>query len=81
MKLTKQKLKEMVRTELLNEDDEIYVRGIGKYSYDTLKKNIERKVKDLVKRNKKGNHTGLGEGALKTFTVMWLALAEYEENQ
>ena len=61
-------------------DNEIYVQGVGKYSYDTLKKNVERKVKDLSKRNKKGNHSSIGKMQLDVLSRMWLALKDYEEN-
>ena len=50
-------------------------------SYDGLKKNVNKKVQDLLKRSKKGNHTGVGENQFKLLGVMWKALADYEENK
>ena len=73
------KLKDLITEK--KKDNEIYVQGVGKYSYDTLKKNVERKVKDLSSRNKKGNHSSIGKSQLDVLTRMWLALKEYEENQ
>ena len=73
------KLKDLITEK--KKDNEIYVQGVGKYSYDTLKKNVERKVKDLSKRNKKGNHSGIGKNQFSVLSAMWIALAEYEENQ
>ena len=61
-------------------DDAIYVRGVGKYDYKTLKKNVERKLQDLVKRNKKGAHYGIGKNSFNLLSDMWEALNEYEEN-
>ena len=61
--------------------DDIYVRGVGKYDYKTLKKNVERKLQDLVKRNKKGAHYGIGKNSFNLLSDMWEALSEYEENQ
>ena len=72
------KLKDLITEK--KKDTEIYVQGVGKYSYDTLKKNVERKVKDLSKRNKKGNHSSIGKMQLDVLTRMWLALKDYEEN-
>ena len=62
-------------------DDLLYVQGIGRYDYKGLKRNVERKIKDLTKRNKKGDHNGLGKNQFKVLAAMWEALSEYEENQ
>ena len=61
-------------------DDLIYVQGIGRYDYKGLKKNVERKIKDLTKRNKKGDHSGIGKNQLSVLSAMWEALSDYEEN-
>ena len=65
----------------LNEkkEDIIYVPGLAGYSYKGLKRNIEGKLKDLTKRNKKGDHTGIGKNQLSVLSAMWIALKEYEE--
>ena len=62
-------------------DDLIQVQGIGRYDYKGLKRNVERKIKDLTKRNKKGDHSGIGKNQLSVLSAMWVALSEYEENQ
>ena len=61
-------------------DDLIYVPGLARYDYKGLKKNVEKKLKDLTKRNKKGDHTGIGKNQLSVLSAMWVALKEYEEN-
>ena len=61
--------------------DKIQIPGVGVSSYDNLKKNVNKKVQDLLKRSKKGNHTGVGERDIKLLGVMWKALADYEEKQ
>ena len=60
-------------------EDLIYVQGIGRYEYKSLKKNVEKKLKDLTRRNKKGDHTGIGKNQLSVLSAMWVALKEYEE--
>ena len=60
-------------------EDLIYVQGIGRYEYKSLKKNVERKLKDLTRRNKNGDHTGIGKNQLSVLSAMWVALKEYEE--
>ena len=62
-------------------EDLIYVQGIGRYDYKGLKRNVEGKIKDLMKRNKKGDHTGIGKNQKSVLSAMWVALSEYEENQ
>ena len=62
-------------------DKEIYVQGIGKYSYDTLQKNVEKKLKDLLKRSKRDNHASIGESQLEVLQRMWLALKEFEDEK
>jgi len=61
-------------------DDKIQVRGIGVYDHKSLSKKVGKMVDDLSKRNRKGNHTGLGKRQLSTLAAMWEALSDYEEN-
>ena len=71
------KLKDLI---IEKKDDKIRVQGLGIYDYKSLKKNVEKKMKDLTKRNKKGNHSGVGKNQFNVLSAMWLALSEYEEN-
>ena len=61
--------------------DKIRVQGLGTYDYKSLSKKVGKMVEDLLKRNKKGNHTGLGKNQLNTLGAMWEALAKYEEKK
>ena len=61
--------------------DVIIVQGVGKFTYDTLKKNVEKKIKDLARRNKQGAHYGVGKNQFNMISAMWLALQEYEEKK
>ena len=60
-------------------DDTIKVQGVGIFTYKTLKKNVEKKLKDLTRRNKQGAHYGVKENQFKMLQTMWLALNNYEE--
>ena len=70
--------------DLLNEkkkkDDNIPVRGLGTWDYKSLTNNIARKIKDLDRRNKKGDHTGIGKNQFNVLMAFWEALADYEKN-
>ena len=46
----------------------------------SLSKKVGKMVEDLLKRNRKGNHVGLGKRQLGTLAAMWEALSDYEEN-
>ena len=61
-------------------DDKIRVQGLGVYDHKSLSKKVGKMVEDLSKRNRKGNHTGLGKRQIGTLSAMWEALADYEEN-
>ena len=61
--------------------DKIQVQGLGVYDHKSLSKKVVKMVDDLSKRNRKGNHTGLGKRQLTTFATMWEALADYEEKK
>ena len=61
-------------------DDKIQIRGMGTWDYKSLTSNLARKIKDLDKRNKKGDHTGIGKNPLGVLVAMWEALSDYEEN-
>ena len=60
-------------------DDKISIRGMGTWDYKSLTSNLARKIKDLDKRNKKGDHTGIGKNQLGVLVAMWEALSDYEE--
>ena len=62
-------------------DDKIRVQGLGTYDHKSLSKKVGKMVDDLSKRNRKGNHTGLGKRQLTTLAAMWEALADYEEKK
>ena len=62
-------------------DDKIQIRGMGTWDYKSLTSNLARKIKDLDRRNKKGDHTGIGKNQLGVLVAMWEALAEYEEKK
>ena len=62
-------------------DDTIKVQGVGIFTYKTLKKNVEKKLKDLTRRNKQGAHYGVKENQFNMLSLMWLALQDYEENR
>ena len=70
-----------VKNEEKLSEEKIQIPGVGVMSYDGLKKNVNKKVQDLLKRSKKGYHTGVGENQFKLLGVMWKALADYEENK
>jgi hypothetical protein len=71
------KLKDLIT----EKSDKIQIPGVGVSSYENLKRNVTKKVQDLLKRSKKGSHTGIGENQFKLLGVMWKALADYEEKQ
>ena len=60
--------------------DVIRVQGVGVYTYKTLKKDVEKKLKDLTRRNKQGAHYGIAKTNFNVLSAMWLALKGYEEN-
>ena len=67
--------------ESVNEaSDKIRVQGLGVYDYKSLSKKVGKMVDDLSKRNRKGNHMGLGKRQLGALAAMWEALSDYEEN-
>ena len=61
--------------------DKIQVQGLGVYDHKSLSRKVGKMVDDLSKRNRKGNHTGLGKRQLGTLAAMWEALADYEEKK
>jgi len=71
------KLKDLI----IEKSDKIQIPGVGVSSYENLKRNVNKKVQDLLKRSKKGNHVGIDERQFKLLGVMWKALADYEENK
>ena len=70
------KLKDLI---VEKKNDKIQVQGLGTYDYKSLKRNVEKKIKDLTRRNKKGAHMGVGKNQFNVLSAMWLALSEYEE--
>ena len=64
-----------------SKDDKIQIRGLGTWDYKSLTSNLARKIKDLDKRNKKGEHWGIGKNQMSVLSAMWVALQEYEEER
>ena len=60
--------------------DKIRVQGLGVYDYKSLSKKVGKMVEELFKRNKKGDHGGLGKNQFSVLAAMWEALSDYEEN-
>ena len=56
------KLKDLI---VEKKDDKIRVQCVGIFTYKTLKKNVEKKLKDLTRRNKQGAHYGVKENQFK----------------
>ena len=50
---------------LKEKNDKIQIPGVGVMSYDGLKRDVNKKVQDLLKRSKRGNDTGLDERQCK----------------
>ena len=71
------KLKDLI---VEKKDDKIRVQGVGIFTYKTLKKNVEKKLKDLTRRNKQGAHYGVGKNQFNMLSLMWTALHNYEES-
>ena len=76
---TKQPFKSEINEK--KKDDKIQIRGMGTWDYKSLTSTLARKIKDLDRRNKKGDHTGIGKNQLGVLVAMWEALSDYEENQ
>ena len=72
------KLKDLLKEK---KSDKISVRGLGTWDYKSLTSNIARKIKDLDRRNKKGDHTGLGKNQFNVLAAFWEALSDYEKNK
>jgi hypothetical protein len=62
-------------------DDKIQVRGVGMYTYKTLKKDVQRKAADLAKQAKGEKWSRVGRGGIRALAEMWDALSEYERNK
>ena len=60
------KLKDLI---IEKKDDTIKVQGVGIFTYKTLKKNVEKKLKDLTRRNKQGAHYGVKKINLKCYKL------------
>ena len=69
------KLRDIIREA---SDDKIQVRGIGTYTYETLKKKVQNMASDLAKNAKRKKSPTNG---IKAFAEMWNALTEYESNK
>ena len=73
--------KDMPSFRVSEASDKIQVQGLGVYDHKSLSRKVGKMVDDLSKRNRKGNHTGLGKRQLGTLAAMWEALAKYEEKK
>ena len=64
--------------EKINKDDKIQVRGVGMYTYATLKSTLQDKAKDLFKQAKGEKWSRVSRGGLRAMAEMWDAMAKYD---
>ena len=64
---------------LVEKSDKIRVQGIGTYTHDTLKRDVQRKALDLAKNAKKGDWRKVSRNGIRALAEMWDALYRYED--
>ncbi len=64
-----------------NDDDEIQVKGIGMYTYGSLKDKVQKMAKEMAKWAKRGDFKKAGRNGIRAYAEMWHALDEYERSR
>jgi hypothetical protein len=78
-------IRKFIQSVLLSEaglsDGDVIVPGVGKYSYKSLKRNVENKLTDMLKKIKQDDYSRLNKRQFDLLFTLWSALAKYVEDQ
>jgi hypothetical protein len=66
---------------IINEDDLITVPGVGKMRPDQLEKELDRKLKDLMKRAKSKSYETLSPANMEIMLQYWFSLAALNKDK
>lgn len=79
-----EKLSKIVSEDILSEkkkksfeEDDILVQGIGKYTFPTLSKTVQGKLKSLYDWSKKDQYDRIGKGDVKVLATMLNSLIDH----
>jgi len=83
MKLTKPQLKQMIKEELkqANDDVEVLVQGYGRLLVSQIKTKIARDLSDMAQKAAAGNFRAIGISRLNIVSAFLKTLMDYEEEQ
>ena len=76
MKITREELRALIREEMSNPEEVVQVQGYGTMERGQIVDSIEKKLQDMIERNRQGNHSSLGQPQLDLLSAMWSAVSE-----
>ena len=79
MKITREALRALIREEMNNPEEVVQVQGYGTMERGQIVDSIEKKLQDMIERNRQGNHGTLGSAQFDILSAMWSAVSEQGE--
>ena len=64
-----------------NDDEQVIIPGIGKMKISNLKKDLDRKLQDLVKRAKSGQYDTIAASNIEVMLQYWFSLVALEREE
>ena len=79
MKITREELRALIREEMSNPEEVVQVQGYGTMERGQIVDSIEKKLQDMIERNRQGNHGTLGSAQFDILSAMWSAVSNQGE--
>ena len=79
MKITREELRAIIKEELKGSEELVQIQGIGTMERGQIISSLEKKLQDMIERNRQGNHGTLGTAQFDILSAMWSAVSEQGE--
>jgi hypothetical protein len=79
MKITREELRAIIKEELKGSEELVQIQGVGTMERGQIISSLEKKLQDMIERNRLGNHNTLGISQFNTLFAEWSAVSEPRE--
>jgi hypothetical protein len=79
MKITREELRAIIKEEMSGSEELVQIQGVGTMERGQVISSLEKKLQDMIERNRQGNHSSLGQPQLDLLSAMWSAVSEQGE--
>ena len=79
MKITREELRTIIKEEIKGSEELAQISSTGTMERGQIISSLEKKLQDMIERNRQGNHGTLGTAQFDILSAMWSAVSEQGE--